>query len=670
MASEQSTFLRSRTLTNSAAEFTETRAGKAVIARVIDVPSGANDISNPLEFKAELDKFVPRCEIQDEADYYKPSLEMMMQFEGTLKSFCKTLRSRKLDSKLGIEIKDPKDYRIEDVLMIAQKMCTKHEDSSTTGCMHVIRRCFQAIGKHESTLAGLLNFLPTDVYGSIIYGGFTMILAAIMDHEQLRTDILTSLAEIPQKLDNVNRLRDAHIHSNRLKSCADSVFLSIFIVLERIVDKLSMNFGQKLRSKVKGRSSQIRCALDDLDNSIAGFQEEIGVCAQMRMGRIEENTDKLVVQVTEMKAGYESMRKIAENQQKYLEGRTQTEQEHAQSAVWNYLYRFFASSDDFNPTDGKLVLPQALEGSFQDPSRDQRKPKETASLAIQFPTDKNEALLQKWLKDMKECDDDTFNAIDECLRSVEILSSSEKDKVKWLIDSEDLYEWQSQSRSGVLVIEAETPPEDLTNSMSFTSALLAKSVATTTPFIVLSYFCGLERNELGYEEDSGLVSMIKALDVQLVEAIVKKKPSVDLSILYEEKNFRKASQKLKYAIGLLKDLLGILSEKDTIFIIIDSFSRMGGDEEVGDKVLGRMIEMIDSHPDIVIKLLITDPLPNCPAKEWADFLLHLPNDVDMGQQGINIDLLEQTSRLPIEKLLERQAITDLSLDEGSDDDEW
>lgn len=42
--------------------------------------------------------------------------------------------------------------------------------------------------------------------------------------------------------------------------------------------------------KAKGRGDDIKNALDALDSSIVGFQEEIECCAQQRFGRIEENT--------------------------------------------------------------------------------------------------------------------------------------------------------------------------------------------------------------------------------------------------------------------------------------------------------------------------------------------------------------------------------------------
>jgi hypothetical protein len=63
MAQDQTMVLRSKILTNSAAEFVETGAGQAIIAQVVD--SDQNSKVKPLEFVSEIDKFVPQDEVQE-----------------------------------------------------------------------------------------------------------------------------------------------------------------------------------------------------------------------------------------------------------------------------------------------------------------------------------------------------------------------------------------------------------------------------------------------------------------------------------------------------------------------------------------------------------------------------------------------------------------------------
>ena len=108
-------------------------------------------------------------------DPYKPSAEQMDRFQKVLKSFCTILKKRKLDQKLGIKLKDPKDYKLTDVVLVAQKIKERNENSDKArSSMRVIRKCFKAARKHRSTI---LAFVPNDSYGFVISGGLTMILA-------------------------------------------------------------------------------------------------------------------------------------------------------------------------------------------------------------------------------------------------------------------------------------------------------------------------------------------------------------------------------------------------------------------------------------------------------------------------------------------------------------
>jgi hypothetical protein len=52
--------LRSKTLTNSAAEYVETHAGIDTLQQLEDLPESAKDLGGAPEFVTELDRFAPR----------------------------------------------------------------------------------------------------------------------------------------------------------------------------------------------------------------------------------------------------------------------------------------------------------------------------------------------------------------------------------------------------------------------------------------------------------------------------------------------------------------------------------------------------------------------------------------------------------------------------------
>lgn len=100
-----------------------------------------------------------------------------MQLETTLQKFATTIKERGLDRKLKIALKDPKDYSMSDVLSIARKIQEKHRDADKVkSAMGHIRKCFRFAEDHHGQLSRLLKFVPNDSYGTVISGGFTMIL--------------------------------------------------------------------------------------------------------------------------------------------------------------------------------------------------------------------------------------------------------------------------------------------------------------------------------------------------------------------------------------------------------------------------------------------------------------------------------------------------------------
>ncbi|OCL12018.1 hypothetical protein AOQ84DRAFT_421489 [Glonium stellatum] len=561
------------------------------------------------------------------------------------------IREKKLDQRLGITIKEPKEYKLEDVILIARKIYDSSEASKNThACMRVIRRFFVSVTKHKSTLENILSLAPTDLYGSLISGGFTLILAVSEKHEKHRQEIQTALADIPRKLKMAQRLTDVHIESEDLHSCAASVFISIFTVLEKIIVKLSQSWGEKAISKIKGNGSDIMDALEELDTSITQFREEVEVCAQQRMGRIEET-------------GRDSNRVLMDVAAILEERLHQTVHERLQATVYTKLYQLFASDSAFNAANGEEKVKEFL-------SSGEKEIEGPPGRSYHFSTDQKKELVETCLKHLKDFNPDPLNDVTECLNGIENLSLGEKDKIKWMMNSDEVYDWLSRSQSTVLIIEAETPPNTIINPMTLMTAMLGKTLSHATNFPVLLYFCGQRTNSSCDEEDSGPIALLKSLNGQFLRFILEQRLDVDLAFLAERDYSKKAQEKLKYAFALFKRLLESLPENDAVFILLDSFSRIAGSETEGDKVIERIIEMIPRTPNITIKVLISDALPNCPAKLSANLLLHVPDYVDGEKNGINMELLGQESDLIIQKSYGQQDQVNSALEEESDNDNW
>lgn len=101
----------------------------------------------------------------------------MKELDATLSRFSATLKARGFDREMRIDLKNPNSYNMEDVLSIAGSIEKRYRNSENVkNAMGVIRKCFRRTGEHHGQLRRLLAFVPNDTYGTIISGGFTMIL--------------------------------------------------------------------------------------------------------------------------------------------------------------------------------------------------------------------------------------------------------------------------------------------------------------------------------------------------------------------------------------------------------------------------------------------------------------------------------------------------------------
>lgn len=253
--------------------------------------------------------------------------------------------------------------------------------------------------------------------------------------------------------------------------------------------------------------------------------------------------------------------------------------------------------------------------------------------------DKNQKLVDRWFSQLGSFDPDPSNDITECINSIETIGMREKDKIQWMMNSGEIYEWLSTSKSCTLEVTAETAPENIMNSITITSALLCKTLVSATSFPVLAFFCGIRTNDAPSEQANSR-ALLKSLNGQLLRFIQKCRPTIDLSFLSEKDYAQKA---------LFKRLLHLFPKGDAVFITIDSFSRISGSNDDAKKLLETLCKSFAEVPDLTIKLLVTDTLSNCSVKRWANSSLHVPDFVEGDRDGINIDFVKKESKLAIQE---------------------
>ncbi|KAF1961538.1 hypothetical protein CC80DRAFT_532137 [Byssothecium circinans] len=683
MAQDISTIIRPRVLTNSAAEFLETRAQQALGTELAGP-------GNP-QYVPVRDEFVAQRSIT-KVNYHIESANRLKQLESTLTRFAEKIKDKGLDKKLDVVLKDPKSYTMEDVLVIAGKIETQHRDAENVkNAMGVIRKCFRRAGDHHAQLGSLLKFVPNDTYGSVISGGFTMILGAVGRAEKLRTDIYECLAEIPLKLKAVQDLAEVYYQSAGLQMRADSVFVSIFMVLERIVNELSKNMAKKGMSLVfKGdrHSFDVTESIADLEKRLKEFRTQVDICSQQKLGRVDvkatrsmiaaENTEMMVAETNIGISGiHERLDRFDKFEQRWMESQRVQEarfqegllengkaqdievvrQETLHTNVFNTMYVFLTGNPSFDPRTGILDQDRAarLQKELVFPM-DPRNPKSTIAKS-------NRKLVKNWSAHLRTAYDAAYEDIQEGLQGLRGISTSERDKVQWILTSDEIHHWLRTASSAVLYVEQETCPDTTMNPVTFTTAFLVK-LLKKQDYPLLSCFCGLRANSSMDESTSGPVALLSSLFVQLLKQLQKKRPEINLTpAMGVDSRIAHTLDKRGY-MDSIKRLVDSLKDRDCVFIMLDMVIDLTGSTSHNDEVLKFILDL-SKDTQRVVKVMATGRISESVLRNITHEVLFLPDVVDTGSHDIDPVYFEEDTLDSIE-YFDKQELENQT---GSDNDD-
>ncbi|KAK4220781.1 hypothetical protein QBC38DRAFT_513879 [Podospora fimiseda] len=287
-------------LSNSAAEFVETRAGPTICRRAtqeLNGDVGAIDAAVAgVRFVHHQDAFMSSDEATDENSYYQTSNEKLHKFNTTLEKFIRTLQSRNVFKKLGIEPCDPAKCDIDYVLKVTKVIQERKEGAENTRTIKMfLKSCVRAASRNKPVITALLGMIPHDVYGSVISGGFSLILASV-------------LADIPRKLENIRGLFEVKTTFLDLHQAANEVFSSIFVVLEHVIEKLSIPTLTKGLAKLKNPNNGVKDAIEALGNASKKLQEAAFTCTFRPAGRNSDAMQELDLKLQNVHVEVSDMR--------------------------------------------------------------------------------------------------------------------------------------------------------------------------------------------------------------------------------------------------------------------------------------------------------------------------------------------------------------------------
>ncbi|RSL82430.1 hypothetical protein CEP51_005151 [Fusarium floridanum] len=602
------------------------------------------------------------------------------------------LKERNVDTQLNITIKDPSEFTCDYVLQLIDKIQERRDNAiKTSSCKNFVRRCYQKVEDNGGAIEAFLTIIPNDAYGSVISGGFAMIMAAVEERAEHREAIQNFLAEIPEKLETIQRLSQIHLASIRLHLCADAVMVAVFTVLERIIDEITkaqkiklqdrakslvtgICFLQKKKSKADGveelnadvagdkddgrelqKPPSIADALTGLQDEIHRFQREVDICnheslgmMQIAVGDLRHGLRFVTKQNSDTQAIIaDSLRELEELFSRNTKDAYMALAHHLEDA----LQRLCANNANFGAKIGKVIYPAAK------PLRG-----ENEVMSISSQQENNIRIASKWQKKLRGFPYDPMTDIKDCLKHIDLLDSDDKNMSRSILHSEQLDRWLQGKKSSIMGINLHTPPASLNNPVSFTSALSATALRSTAQFPVLAFFCAHRNNDSISEDQSGPVALVKSLVGQLLTFISDNRPSVDLTELGEYGFLPKAKKDVKAGLKALAALLSLLPEEDMVFIIIDSLSRLSGSGE--ERMIKKLVQIIRQREDLVIKVMVTDALPGSYIRNVADISLYIPDIVS----GPGVVDISRSSDKIAKKVKQNRHIGDGDGDVTVDDD--
>ncbi|KAK1750915.1 hypothetical protein QBC47DRAFT_392885 [Echria macrotheca] len=635
---------RRSALTNSAAEFVERGRGMEVLVQAEE------DLSGRTEFIEEIDQFADKGLVFDAKKYYEASEKSFIRFRQTLQRLVTLLQERGVDKELGIDIKDPGDgFTFDYVLGIANRLQEGRENAlQMNTCKTFIRRCYRKVEDSRGVIGGILEMVPNDAYGSVISGGFTLILAAVEKHAKEREAIQKWLTTIPETLEGIERLSKLHRKSPQLHQCANNVLVAVFFVLERIVDRLTQSWKDRIgitakrTEKVKGlfkkstavaqhtgaqhtgggvdAKKSVDDALSELKVEIERFQKAVDICGQERLGRIEDETLAVAKRVMTMSHSLAKIERFVEGQQ-ILRPKEDDEKEADQKVLLqlqNIFYQLCASNPHFDSRTGGIDHQELQRSGTQ------------KSISSRSHHDENMATRARWLASSPAPRPAHVKDIRELMDRQTLLTPDDQDVSTWIVNSDELFKWSRDSQSRVMTIDLPTPPRELVNPLSFSTAKLATAFLASESLPVLCFFCMHRNSENSAEEHSGPLAMVNAFNHDLIKYITQRCETVDLAELEElgdVKACKKSRTKLRHALALFRALIGSLPGDQHVYVLIDCLSYLSGDEKDGKRVMGEILEATGERDGAVIKLLVTDPGAGSSVRRATDYEVMVPDNV-------------------------------------------
>lgn len=319
----------------------------------------------------------------------------------------------------------------------------------------------------------------------------------------------------------------------------------------------------------------------------------------------------------------------------------------------NQLYSFMASNPVFNAADG-TGRKACTWGRYRRLILVKVNRKYLLSNKNKDGVNRSRELVEKWSSGLGDFEPSPKGEIKKLIEHSQMLTLKEQDKVQYIMGCQQFQDWLGKARSTALCVSAESAPDDIVNFMSVSTAMLALTLGGTTGFIALSFFCSLRKKASSREQESGALGILNSLNGQLLQIMLDRQVLIKPAVDQDEDLWSRSTESFKHSCRLFKKLISLFPSGSVVFVLLDSVSRLSGDKGLVDDIVKGIMWIGRHSPGIVIKLLVTDPVPSSHIWRAADFQLYVLDDVDGWQCGMNPESMRKKNALKLRDLEELQ----------------
>lgn len=547
--------------------------------------------------------FVSRDQIYNEA------MKERKAFMTTMQIFQKEDREKsRSDLKIIVEA----DWR--DILDAVNDAQHDAEVNAIKGASGSIRNLTRKLGDAGPAFTDWLEILPSDLYGSVLRGGFLIVINAAIRHKELCQEVFNAIGEIPEVIRGAE-FSFTEYKSDELHRRVAKLYNTIIETLHGILDfykerasgrhrRAALN-AFKAITRGSNYGQQIELNINNVKDAANLVKQEANRCMHRRVGEIKTAQDYQTLQAAQIKntssEGLNVVRKIYEDLQ----------------------YRFKCQDLQWKEAKANNL---ALRAELMDLRR----------AIIPEPVQRQGPSSRMMYQLMGTSPDIVYQDMQEVLRSAQRFSAGLQTQAGEFMGSQRLQNWLTSPYSCNLLANGASGDHKI-SSFSFVATLLTQSLEVSKEALSLSFYCGLHTD--AYRDGlSDAEGMIRSLIIQLLATT-----SYDFDLEFVDRRFIQAleANNLDALCALFEGIINQIPASVVLFLVIDGISFYETKDRVQSAciVMSRIIDVADKAK-FVFKLLVTSPgaSPYVSGGFSKEELFWLPDDDSENNSEFNYDV--------------------------------